>query len=156
MNRGWRQLPHVAALVSEAGGLGNIAVGGGTDAPLKPNGVYLLAGDGVVVSKAGQHTHGLGRFYSSLAGRPISGLSFLAVSLIDVEARRSYPLQVEQHLPSSRPYTNIRVTDGHLLTKIQASCRQTAINLVIARSTRFPNFSGTREMAVYCHSRGNR
>jgi putative transposase len=69
---------------------------------LKPTGVYLLAGDGVVVSKAGQHTHGLGRFYSSLAGRPIPGLSFLAVSLIDVEARRSYPLQVEQHLPSSK------------------------------------------------------
>jgi putative transposase len=65
---------------------------------LKPNGVYLLAGDEVVVSKAGQHTHGLGRFYSSLAGRPIPGLSFLAVSLIDVEARRAYPLQVEQRL----------------------------------------------------------
>jgi hypothetical protein len=53
-------------------------------------------------SKAGQHTHGLGRFYSSLAGRPIPGLSFLAASLIDVEARRSYLLQVEQQLPSSK------------------------------------------------------
>jgi hypothetical protein len=69
---------------------------------LKPNGVYLLAGDAVVVSKAGKHTHGLGRFYSSLAGRAIPGLSFLAVSLIDVEARRSYPLQVEQHIVPSK------------------------------------------------------
>jgi putative transposase len=69
---------------------------------LKPTGVYLMAGDEVVVSKAGQHTHGLGRFYSSLAGRPIPGLAFLAVSLIDVEARRSYPLQVEQRLPLSK------------------------------------------------------
>jgi hypothetical protein len=63
---------------------------------LNPNGVYLLAGDEVVVSKAGKHTHGLGRFYSSLAQRPIPGVSFLVVSLIDVAQRRSYPLQVEQ------------------------------------------------------------
>jgi len=69
---------------------------------LNPNGTYLLAGDDVVISKAGQHTHGVGRFYSSLAGRPIPSLSFLAVSLIDVAARRSYPLQVEQHLPVSK------------------------------------------------------
>ena len=65
----------------------------------KPTGVYLIAGDEVVVSKAGQHTHGRGRFYSSQAGRPIPGLSFLAVALIDGEARRSDPLQVEQRLP---------------------------------------------------------
>ena len=69
---------------------------------LKPSGVYLLAGDDVVISKAGRHTHGVGRFYSSLAGRPISSLSFLAVSLIDVEARRSYPLQVDQHVPGNQ------------------------------------------------------
>ncbi len=69
---------------------------------VKANGRYVLAGDEVVISKAGRHTHGLGRFYSSLAGRPISSLSFLTVSLIDVDARRSYPLQVEQHLPSSQ------------------------------------------------------
>ena len=69
---------------------------------LKADRVYLLAGDDVVISKAGQCTYGLGRFYSSLAGRPIPGLSFLALSLIDVTARRSYPLQVEQHIPSSK------------------------------------------------------
>ena len=66
---------------------------------LDPNGEYLLAGDEVVISKAGQTTHGRGRFYSSLAQRPINSVSFLAVSLIDVQARRSYPLQVEQREP---------------------------------------------------------
>jgi len=55
----------------------------------------------VVVSKAGQTTHGLGRFYSSLAQRPIPGVSFLVVSLIDVAQRRAYPLQAEQRLPST-------------------------------------------------------
>jgi len=68
---------------------------------LDPNGVYLLAGDEVVVSKAGKTTHGLGRFYSSLAKRPIPAVSFLAVSLIDVAQRRAYPLQVEQRLPAT-------------------------------------------------------
>jgi putative transposase len=66
---------------------------------LDPGGIYLLAGDEVVVSKAGKTTHGLGRFYSSLAQHPISSVAFLAVSLIDVQRRRSYPLQVEQRLP---------------------------------------------------------
>ena len=66
---------------------------------LKPEGVYLLAGDEVVISKAGDKTHGRGRFYSSLARRPINSVSFMAVSLIDVQARCSYPLQVEQRQP---------------------------------------------------------
>jgi putative transposase len=66
---------------------------------LKPDGAYLLAGDEVVISKAGDKTHGRGRFYSSLAQRPITSVSLMAVSLIDVQARRSYPLQVEQREP---------------------------------------------------------
>ncbi len=66
---------------------------------LKPDGDYLLAGDEVVISKAGKTTHGRGRFYSSLAQRPINSVSFMAVSLIDVQARQSYPLQVEQREP---------------------------------------------------------
>jgi putative transposase len=66
---------------------------------LKPDGEYVLAGDEVVISKAGDKTHGRGRFYSSLAQRPINSVSFMAVSLIDVQARQSYPLQVEQREP---------------------------------------------------------
>lgn len=67
---------------------------------LDPNGVYLLAGDDVVVSKAGKKTHGVGRFYSSIAQRPIPSLSFFALSLIDVNQRRSYPVAIEQHIPA--------------------------------------------------------
>jgi putative transposase len=66
---------------------------------LEPDGDYLLAGDEVVISKAGKTTHGRGRFYSSLAQRPINSVSFMTVSLIDVRARRSYPLQVDQRQP---------------------------------------------------------
>jgi putative transposase len=60
---------------------------------------YILAADEVVVSKAGKKTHGLGRFYSSLAQRAIPGISFLVVSLVDVDKRRSYPLLVQQRSP---------------------------------------------------------
>jgi putative transposase len=67
---------------------------------LDTDGVYLLAGDDVVVNKAGKTTYGLGRFYSSLAQRPVPGVAFLAVALIDVNQRRSYPLHIEQHLPA--------------------------------------------------------
>lgn len=66
---------------------------------LDPKGDYLLGGDEVVISKAGKATHGRGRFYSSLAQRPINSVSFMVVSLIDVQARRSYPLQAEQREP---------------------------------------------------------
>lgn len=63
---------------------------------------WLLAVDEVVVSKAGKATHGVGRFYSSIAGRPIGALSFLAGSVVDVTARKAYPVQIEQRLPLSK------------------------------------------------------
>ena len=68
---------------------------------LKSDGLYLLAGDEVIVSKAGKQTHGVGRFYSGLAQRVLPSVSFLALALIDVEQRRSYPLYIEQLMPSS-------------------------------------------------------
>jgi hypothetical protein len=58
--------------------------------------VYLLVGDESVVSKAGKHTYGLGRFFSSLYNQPIPGLAFFALSVVNVRERRSYPVQVEQ------------------------------------------------------------
>jgi putative transposase len=58
--------------------------------------VYLLAGDEVVVTKAGKQTHGLDRFFSSLYSRPIPALAFLALSLVSTQKRRSFPVQVEQ------------------------------------------------------------
>lgn len=67
---------------------------------LRQNDLYLLAGDEVVVSKAGKQTHGVGRFYSGLAQRVIPGVSFLTLSLIDVQKRRSYPLYIQQIMPT--------------------------------------------------------
>jgi putative transposase len=70
---------------------------------LRSEGMYLLAADEVVVSKAGKKTHGVGRFFSGLAQRVIPSVSFLSLSLIDVERRQSYPLHIEQILPTAAP-----------------------------------------------------
>ena len=65
-----------------------------------PGDVYLLVGDEVVVTKAGKITHGLDRFFSSLYGKPVPGLAFFALSLVSVQARRSFPMRVEQVIRS--------------------------------------------------------
>ena len=57
---------------------------------------YILVGDEVVVTKSGKHTHGLGKFYSSIQKQSVSSLCFISLSLIDVESRKAYPLLVEQ------------------------------------------------------------
>ena len=58
--------------------------------------VDLLAGDEVVVTKAGQHTHGLDRFFASLYGKPVPGLAFFMLSLVSTPDRCSFPMHVEQ------------------------------------------------------------
>ena len=58
--------------------------------------VYLVAGDDVIVTKAGTCTHGLDRFFASLYGTPVPGLAFFTLSLVSVQARRAFPLRVAQ------------------------------------------------------------
>ncbi len=61
-----------------------------------PGEVYLVAGDEVIVTKAGKCTHGLDRFFASLYGKPVPGLAFFTLSLVSIQARRSFPMRVEQ------------------------------------------------------------
>ena len=56
----------------------------------------LVGGDETVVTKAGQKTYGLDRFFSSLYGKSVPGLSFFSLSLISVKQRKSYPVMMEQ------------------------------------------------------------
>src|SRR5207253_1214676 len=63
--------------------------------------VYLLVGDEVIVTKAGKSTHGLDRFFASLYGKPVPGLAFFTLSLVSVQARRSFPMRVEQVVRSA-------------------------------------------------------
>jgi len=64
---------------------------------------YIIAGDEVVFGKAGKETYGLGRFFSSLQNRVIAGLSFFVFSVIDVQERQSYPIQVVQMIKEQKP-----------------------------------------------------
>ena len=69
---------------------------------LSPGGEYILAGDEVVIRKAGKQTHGVGRFFSGLAQKVIPSVSFMALSIIAVETEHSYPLYVQQIMPSQK------------------------------------------------------
>jgi putative transposase len=57
---------------------------------------YIVAGDEVVIGKAGKETHGLDRFFSGIQQQVIPGLSFFALSLINVHEGHSYPMQITQ------------------------------------------------------------
>lgn len=83
----------------------------------RANEIYLLAGDEVVISKSGKQTYGLDRFFSSLVSKPILGLSFFTLSLVSVEQRHSFPIQIEQVIESdieknsSSPSKDIKLKD---------------------------------------------
>jgi hypothetical protein len=82
-----------------------------------PDDVYLLAGDEVVVTKAGKTTHGLGRFFSSIYQRAVPGLAFFSLALISTKERRAYPIRIEQV---------VRTPAAQAATKTKAAAKQQA------------------------------
>lgn len=68
---------------------------------LKPEDEYLIAGDEVVVSKAGTKTYGLDRFFSGLQQQVIPSLAFFTFSLVNVQEAQSYPMQTTQMVKSA-------------------------------------------------------
>ena len=68
---------------------------------LQPEDEHIVAGDEVVVSKAGKETYGLDRFFSGIQQRVIPGLSFFAFSLVNVHEEHSYPMQITQVVKSA-------------------------------------------------------
>ena len=83
---------------------------------------YLLAGDEVVVTKAGKQTYGLERFFSSLYNKPVSGLSFFTLSLVSVQRRHSYPIRIEQVIKTEAENTQQKSSKSK--QKLQASITQ--------------------------------
>jgi len=59
-------------------------------------GPILIGGDETVATKSGQKSYGLDRFFSSLYGKAVPGLSFFSLSLISVKERTSYPVMMDQ------------------------------------------------------------
>src|SRR3990172_635860 len=68
---------------------------------LKLEDEYIIAGDEVVVGKAGKKTYGLDRFFSGIQQQVIAGLSFFTFSLVNVQEEQSYPMQATQMVKSA-------------------------------------------------------
>jgi putative transposase len=81
--------------------------------------VYLLAGDEVVVTKAGKHSFGLDRFFSSLYGRAVSGLCFFSFSLISTKRHTSYPLGCWQRVRSAKAASKAKQERGKSQAKVK-------------------------------------
>ena len=57
---------------------------------------YILAGDEVVVTKAGKQTFGLDRFFSGVLQKAVPSVAFFSLALISTKTRRAFPLRLEQ------------------------------------------------------------
>jgi len=62
---------------------------------------YFLVGDESVITKSGKHTFGLDRFYAGLLKKVVKSIAIFSLSIVSVEERHSYPLQVEQVVRTS-------------------------------------------------------
>ena len=62
----------------------------------------VIAGDATTVLKSGKQTFGLGKFFSSIYSRALTGLGFQTLSLLDESQRKSWPIIVEQILPPAK------------------------------------------------------
>ena len=63
-------------------------------------GVFIIAIDETVITKAGWKTYGLDRFFSSIYGKPVRGLSFYAISPVSTKWRISFPIMIKQVIRS--------------------------------------------------------
>jgi len=78
--------------------------------------VYLLAGDEVVVTKAGKKTFGVDRFFSSIYRCPVPGLAFFSLALVSTKDRRAFPVRIEQV---------VRTDEEKAATKAKAAAKTT-------------------------------
>ncbi len=73
-----------------------------------PNEEYILGGDATTVTKAGEQTHGIDRFFSGVLRQVVKGLEFFVVSLISVQRRKSYPVMVGQTVRSEAEKADLK------------------------------------------------
>jgi putative transposase len=63
---------------------------------VQPDDISILAGDEVVVTKAGKHTFGLDRFFSGVLQKTVPSVAFFSLALISTTTRRAFPVRLEQ------------------------------------------------------------
>ena len=62
----------------------------------KKKNTFILGGDEVVVTKSGKKTFGIDRFFHSTQNQVVKGISFLNISLIDVDTGKAWNLVMKQ------------------------------------------------------------
>jgi len=62
----------------------------------RPGSEYILVGDESTVTKSGKETYGLDHFFSGVLNKVVKGIAIFSLSLVSIEERYSYPLQVKQ------------------------------------------------------------
>jgi IS4 transposase len=62
----------------------------------RPGREYILVGDESTVTKSGKETFGLDYFFSGVMNKVVKGIAIFSLSLVSIEERYSYPLQVKQ------------------------------------------------------------
>ena len=56
----------------------------------------IMVADESTITKAGNKTFGVGRYYSGLFGRAVNGIQIITFSIVDVKRRRSFPIFTRQ------------------------------------------------------------
>lgn len=85
---------------------------------------YFLAGDECVATKSGKETYGLDHFFSGLLNKVVKGIAIFALSIVDVNARCSYPLWVEQVVRSEAEKVAAKTKKKAKATKDPAAAKK--------------------------------
>jgi len=83
---------------------------------LQPGDAYILAGDEVVVTKAGTKTFGLDRFFSGVLQKAVPSIACFSLALVSTQTRRAFPLRLEQV---------VRTEDEKAASKAKAAAKKT-------------------------------
>ena len=83
----------------------------------RPEGEYFLVGDESIVTKSGKETHGIDHFFSGLMNKIVKGIAIFSLSVVSVEERCAYPLQVQQVVRSEAEKAEAKARQKNRQTK---------------------------------------
>ena len=103
--------------------------------------IYIAAVDEVVEGKSRKSSHGIDKFYSTVARQPINGICFFALSLIDVNTRTAYSLAVEQVIYT--PEDKARIKENK--EKVKAGKQRAAEGKALPKGRKKGSTDATKE-----------
>jgi putative transposase len=88
-----------------------------------PDDLSILAGDEVVVTKAGKTTFGVDRFFSSIFQHSVPSLAFFSLALVSTKDRRAFPVRLDQVVRTEAEKAASQAKAAAKKTKQQAAKR---------------------------------